>query len=55
MILAVIGLVAFGILLAFFYRTVRLDIGGSIMAALLTSGLLGVLIGAIVYAGALFG
>ena len=55
MILVVVGLVTFGIMAAFFYRTARLDIAGSIISALLASGLLGVLILAIVYAGALFG
>lgn len=49
-----IGLVAFGILFAFFYRTAEMDVVGSIVAALLSLGVLALLIVAIVNVGVLF-
>ena len=49
------GLLVVGILTAFFYKSVKMDIAGSIVTAVVCSGLLALLITAAIYAGQLFG
>ena len=50
----VAGIFVVGLLALFFYRSLRMDIGGSIIAALLSTGLLGGLITLAIYAGRIF-
>ena len=54
LILIVTGIVIVGLLALFFYRILHMDLGGSIIAALLGTGLLGGLIALAIYAGRIF-
>jgi hypothetical protein len=54
LILVTAGVFVVVLLALFFYRTVDMDIAGSIFAALLSIGLLGVLITGAIFAGRLF-
>jgi len=53
-VLVAAGALVVGLLILFFYRTVDMDIAGSIVAALFSTGLLGALIAGAIYAGELF-
>jgi hypothetical protein len=50
----VFSLFAFGALVVFFYRSAKMDIGGSVFAALFASAVLALLTAAAIYAGELF-
>ena len=44
-----------GILTAFFYKTVKMDIAAAIASAVVSAGILALLIVGVIYAGQLFG
>jgi hypothetical protein len=50
----VFGLFVFAALVVFFYRAAKMDIGGSVFAALIASAVLALLTAAAIYAGELF-
>ena len=52
---AVTGLLVVGILAVFFYKTAKMDIAGSSVAAVVCAGILALLIAGAIYAGRLFG
>ena len=56
MILSVVtGLLVVGILAVFFYKTAKMDIAGSIIAAVVCAGVLALLIAGAIHGGQLFG
>ena len=54
-LLAVVGLVVVAILTRFFYRSVRMDIAGAILAALVCTAILALLVAGAIYGGQIFG
>lgn len=51
----IVGLAALGLLVTFFYRTGRMDLSGSIFAALLASGALALIVTIAIFGAQLFG
>ena len=54
-LLAVVGLVVVAILTRFFYRSVRMDIAGAILTALVCTAILALLVAGAIYGGQIFG
>jgi hypothetical protein len=52
---ALTGLLVVGILTAFFYKSVKMDIAGAIITAVISAGILALLITGAIYAGQVLG